>query len=163
MHNKCENEERKQEPCKVRKHELKPPYEKKDSRESNDDFGPGQKHHGITLTAVLGFEFPFMSKAGIFKPTAISRRQPLARSFRLILEQNLQGKLNLPRSSDDRGNSAGVRIPVSAAIERAQGGGGIVEISVVKDKKKFRAELKSGLLGNFRILRQIEVQSGIAG
>jgi hypothetical protein len=81
MHNKCENEERKQEPCKVRKHELKPPYEKKDSRKSNDDFGPGQKHHGITLgryagsnenfvlvrtgiAAVLGFEFPVMSEAG---------------------------------------------------------------------------------------------------
>src|SRR3974390_465098 len=49
MQNKCENEERKQEPCKIRKHELQPPDEKKDSGENDDDFGPSQKHHGIRL------------------------------------------------------------------------------------------------------------------
>src|SRR2546422_5622439 len=76
-------------------------------------------------------------------------------------EQKLQGKLDLPRSSHDRRNSAGIGVRGAAATEGAQRG--VAEIGVVQDIEEFRAKLQRGRLGDPGILRQIDVQSRIAG
>ena len=78
-------------------------------------------------------------------------------------EQNLQRKLNLPRSSHDRRNRAGVGVPSAAAIEGAQGGHREVEIGVIENIKEFRAKLDNCPLGDLGIFRQIDVQSRVAG
>jgi len=78
-------------------------------------------------------------------------------------EQNLQRKLNLPRSSHDRRNRAGVGVRSAAAIEGAQGGHREVEIGVIENIKEFRAKLDNCPLGDLGIFRQIDVQSRVAG
>ena len=55
-------------------------------------------------------------------------------------EQNLQRKLNLPRSSHDRRNRTGVGVRSAAAIG-AQVGHREVEIGVIENIKEFRAKL----------------------
>ena len=78
-------------------------------------------------------------------------------------EQNLQRKLNLPRSSHDRRNRAGVGVGSAADIEGAQGGDREVEIGVVENIEEFRAKLDNCPLGDLGIFRQIDVQSRVAG
>ena len=76
-------------------------------------------------------------------------------------EQKLQGKLDLPRSSHDRRNGAGVGVRAAVAAEGAQRGHG--EIGVVQDIEEFRAKLETRCLSDLGLLRQIDVQSRVAG
>src|SRR5205085_3456692 len=81
----------------------------------------------------------------------------------LSSEQKLQGKLELPRSSSDRRNGAGVGVRSAAAIQCAQRGRLEIEIGVVQDIEEFRTKLQSGRLRDPGVFRQIDIQSRVAG
>ena len=76
-------------------------------------------------------------------------------------EQQLQGKLDLPRSPHNRGNGAGVGIWGAAATEGTESRS--TEVGVVQNIEEFRSKLKSGRLGDPGILRQIDIQSRVTG
>ena len=98
--------------------------------------------------------------ARALRPRSISNRKSVIErgheAGAYLSEQNLQGKLDLAGSSDNRCDGAGIGILSAAAVESAKRRH--AEIGVIQNIETLGPELKIGRFGESRILGQVHIQ-----